>query len=325
MDDLKRLALRLALAVLSSTAVLQSAPALAQAWPSKPVHIIIPTAAGGATDVLTRLLTAQYEKRYGQPFVIEFRPGALSQIGTEAVVKSPPDGYTFLSTSTQIVSEEALNPAWTIRFERDVTAVSLFVGGAIAIVSSTKLPVNTLAELVAYAKANPGKLNQAESGGISTDLAIFKHRLGLRSETILYKGAQASIQAVATGEADFYGATVLDALPLEKAGRLKILAYGERSRHPMLPQTPTVNEALNIDWFDGSFWFFLGGPAGLPRDIVTSLHAATQDALRAPEVAQRIATFGMRPLDLTPEQTREQIVSRIRLLQKMVAEGVKLR
>lgn len=306
--------------------LLSAGAANGQSWPTRPVRIIVPTAAGGANDIFARLLGSNLEKRFSQPFVVEARPGALSQIGTEAVVKSPPDGYMLLLTSIQVASEEALNPAWNMRFERDLTPVSMFVGGGIVIVASNKLPVKTLAELIAYSKANPGKLNQAEAGGISTDLAILKHRSGAgRVETILYKGAQAAFQAIVAGEADFYGGSVLDAVPLEKAGRLRILAYGERARHPLLPQTPTAAEALRIEDFDASYWFLLAGPAGLPRDIVTGLHAATQEAIRTPEVSQRIASFGMRPLEMTPEEAREKVVARIRMLQKLSAEGVKFR
>jgi tripartite-type tricarboxylate transporter receptor subunit TctC len=317
-----RIASRLAALAL----VVASGAALAQSWPSKPVRLIVPTAAGGANDVFARLIGASFEKRFGQPFVVEARPGALSQIGTEAVVKSPADGYTLLVTSIQVASEEALNPAWNMKFENDLTAISMFVGGGIVLVASNKLPVKNLAELVAYSKANPGKLNQAEAGGISTDLAILKHRAGAgRVETILYKGAQPAFQAVVTGEADFYGGSLLDAVPLEKAGRLRILAYGERTRHPMIPQVPTIAEALGMDDYEASYWFLLAGPAGLPRDIVTRLNAATNEAMKTPEVAEKVANFGMRPLELTPEQARERVIARIRLLQKLSAEGVKFR
>lgn len=317
-----RIAQRLAALALAMV----SASAFAQAWPSKPVRLIVPTAAGGANDIFARLIGSSFEKRFGQPFVVEARPGALSQIGTEAVVKSPADGYTLLVTSIQVASEEALNPAWNMKFENDLTAISMFVGGGVVLVASNKLPVKNLAELIAYSKANPGKLNQAESGGISTDLAILKHRTGAgRIETILYKGAQPAFQAVVAGEADFYGGSLLDAVPLEKAGRLRILAYGERTRHPMIPQVPTMAEALGMDDYEASYWFLLAGPAGLPRDIVTRLNTATNEAMKTPEVAGKVANFGMRPMELTPEQARERVVARIKLLQKLSAEGVKFR
>jgi tripartite-type tricarboxylate transporter receptor subunit TctC len=319
MQILKRWAAAVVLAALSTTAA-------AQAWPSKPVRIIVPSTTGGALDIFARLLGGAYEKQLGQPFVTDNRPGALSQIGTEAVVKSPPDGYTLLLTSIQVASEEALNPAWTMKFERDLTAVSMFAGSGQVIVVSNKLPVKNLAELIAYSKANPGKLNQAQSGGISTDMAILKHRLGAgRMEEILYKGSQPAIQAVVTGEADWFGASVTDALPLEKAGKLRMIAYTERARHPLLPQVPTVNEAAGIDDYDASFWFLIAGPAGLSRDIVTKLHGATQSAIRSPEIGEKVANFGMRPLDFSPEQARDRVTARIRLLQKLSAEGIKFR
>jgi tripartite-type tricarboxylate transporter receptor subunit TctC len=319
MQILKRWTALLALAAISAVAQ-------AQSWPSKPVRIIVPSTTGGALDIFSRLFGGAFEKQLGQPFVTDNRPGALSQIGTEAVVKSPADGYTILLTSIQVASEEALNPAWTMKFERDLSAISMFAGSGQVIVVSNKLPMKTLAELIAYSKANPGKLNQAESGGISTDMAILKHRLGAgRMETILYKGSQPAIQAVVAGEADWFGASVTDALPLEKAGKLRMIAYTERARHPLLPQIPTVNEAAGIDDYDASFWFLFAGPAALPRDIVTKMHAATQQAMRTPDIGEKVSNFGMRPLDFSPDQARDRVVARVRLLQKLSSEGIKFR
>lgn len=296
-------------------------------YPSKSVRLIVPFPPGGATDVLARIAGAYFGSVFKQPFVIENRPGAFTQIGTEVVVKAPADGYTLLNASINPSSEQALNKDWPFKLERDMTPIAMYGQGGYAIIASNNVPIANLRDLVAYSKANPGKLNEAASSGVGTDMAILKHQIGAGPvETIVYKGGPQAVQAIVTGEAHLFGAAVLDVVQLAKDGKLKIIAYSERERHPLLPNVPTANESgVGLTNFDAAFWFVLIGPAGLPPEIVAKLSAATRDLVKTPDFVNRIAAFGMRPLSMSPQETRDRMIARIKLLEQISAAGVKLR
>jgi len=297
-------------------------------YPNRPVKIMLPFAPGGATDVLARMLASFNEKKFGQPFVIENRPGGQTLIGIDAAAKSAPDGYTLLVTSSNVIVEEALNPDWTVRMDRDLSTVSLFAGGGYALVASNNVPIKNMQEFVAFTRANPGKLFQAQAGAISADIEILKFRLKAGPvESVLYKGGPLSVQAIVSGEANLYGAAVLDVAELEKAGKLKILLYTDADRHPLIPHVPTARELnMGIDDYTAGFIFALMGPAKIPTDIVNRLNAASQEWVRSQAfVDLAVKKFGMTPYTLSAAESRARMMATLKSYADAKAAGVKLR
>jgi tripartite-type tricarboxylate transporter receptor subunit TctC len=317
-------------AVSIAAALTLCASALAQPasdYPNKPVKIIVPFAPGGLTDVMTRLAANSFERRFKQPFVVDNRPGGNTMIGIDAAAKSPKDGYTLLVTASNIVNEEILNPDWTVRLARDIAPISIFAGGGLILVASTNIPVTSLRELVAYSKANPGKLNQAEAGAINPDIAILRHRLAMGPvESIVYKGGPLSVQAIIAGEAHFYGASIVDVVQLEKTGKLRALLYTERKRHPQMPHIPTAGElGLGIDDYEGGYWFMLAAPLGVPTEILSKLNAAIRETVNEPEFAERARNAATNVYSSSIAETNQKINLLAKSLQEARAAGVKLR
>ena len=296
-------------------------------YPSKTVRLIVPFAPGGATDTLARLAGASMSTRFKQPVVVENRPGGNTLIGLEATAKSPPDGYTLTVTSSNVATEQVVNKEWPLRVERDLATISVFAGGGYAVTVSSATGVKSLKELIDYVKANPGKVNQAEAGAISTDMAILKQRIGLPAvESILYKGGPMSVQAILSGEVQIYGAAVLDVASLHKAGRLRVIAYTERERHPLIPDVPTVAESnVGVNDFEAGFFFALMGPVGIPADILSRLNAAAVGMVREPEFLEKTNQFGMRVYPIGIVESRNRIASVIKATEAAQAAGIKLR
>jgi len=297
-------------------------------YPSRPVKLIVPFSPGGPSDTLARTFGMEMEKRLKQPFVIENRPGGLTLIGVNVVVNSPADGHTLLVTSGSVLaSEQVANPDWPVRVERDLTPISVFAGSGFAIVVTSNLPLKSMRELVDYSRANPGRLNQAQAGTIAVEIELLKQRLHMGSvENVIYKSGPLAVQAIASGEAQFYAAAVPDVVQLEKAGKLKIILYTEGSRHPQIPHVPTPREAgLGIDDYVSGFWFVLMGPAKLPLEVTNKLSATTAEMVKSPGFTERAMAFGMEPYAYTPEQTVARITATIKALTEAKNAGVRLR
>ena len=320
-----------AVALLMSTVVYGAAHGQssepAASYPSKPVRVIVPLAAGGTTDVIARLAGVVFQKHFNQSLIVENRPGGGGLVGMDPVVKAPADGYTLLMNANGFVTEEATNKEWPIRALRDLTPITIIGGSGLVISISNKTPANSLRELVAYSKANPGKLNEAVLGNVSANIAIIKHRSGIGPvELVLYKGGAPGTQAVAAGEADFVGGSVTDIVPLAKAGRVKPLVYTGKTRHPQLPEVPTVNEAgVGISDYDGVSWYGLLGPAGMNSEIVEKLYRAMADLYVLPETADKMNATGQLKFSTTPAQMREAIARMKKDYEDALAAGVKLR
>lgn len=331
---LKKTVVRLAVNSLAGAALATAAAfpvaALAQSaadYPSRAVRIIVPFAPSGATDTMARLAGTSMTARFKQPFVIENRPGGNTLIGLEATAKSPPDGYTLTVTSSNVANEQVVNKEWPLRVERDLATISVFAGGGFAVTVSSATGVKSLRELIEYVKANPGKVNQAEAGSISKDMAILKQRIGLPPvESIIYKGGPLSVQAILSGEVQIYGAAVLDVATLHKAGKLRVIAYTERERHPLIPDVPTVAESnVGVDDFEAGFFFTLMGPAGIPADILSKLSNATIGMVKEPEFVAKTSQFGMRVYSMGIPESRNRIASVIKTAEAAQAAGIKLR
>jgi tripartite-type tricarboxylate transporter receptor subunit TctC len=304
--------LRVSVLRLLAAAVLaiSSVTAQAQSWPSKPVRIIVPFPPGGTTDIVARSLGAELQKMWQQSVVIENRPGAGGNIGSELVAKSPSDGYTLLMGT---VGTHAINTALFAQsgnkmpFDavKDFVPITLAAGVPNVMVVNSKVPVNTVNEFIAYAKARPGQLNMASSGnGTSIHLTgeLFKTMTGTYMVHLPYRGSAPALTDLLAGNTNVMFDNLPSALPHIKSGRLKALAVTSRERSSALPDTPTIEEAANLKGFDASSWFGLFAPAGTSRAIVDKIQADVTKALAVPEVRERFVAQGAQPGGTTPEQ-----------------------
>lgn len=301
----RRLAALIAAALLSA-----SLPAQAQTWPAKPVRIVVPFPPGGTTDIVARAVGVELQRMWQHAVVIENRPGAGGNIGADLVAKSAPDGYTLLMGT---VGTHAINAALFAQsgskmpFDpvRDFVPITLAAGVPNVMVINPKLPVNTVAEFIAYAKARPGQLNMASSGnGTSIHLSgeLFKTVTGIYMVHFPYRGSAPAVTDLIAGNMNVMFDNLPSALPHIKSGRLKALAVTSRTRSPALPDVPTIEEAAGLKGFDASSWFGLFAPAGTPRAIVDKIQSDVARALALPEVRERFVAQGADPGGNTPEQ-----------------------
>ena len=287
-----------------------SLSAHAQSWPSKPVRIIVPFPPGGTTDIVARSLGAELQKMWQQPVVIENRAGAGGNVGAEAVAKSPNDGYTLLMGT---VGTHSINAALFAQsgnkmpFDavKDFAPITLAAGVPNVMVVNSKVPVNSVNEFIAYAKARPGQLNMASSGnGTSIHLTgeLFKTMTGTYMVHLPYRGSAPALTDLLAGNTNVMFDNLPSALPHIKSGRLKALAVTSRERSPALPDTPTIEEAANLKGFDASSWFGLFAPAGTSRAIIDKIQTDVTKALAVPEVRERFVAQGAQPGGNTPDQ-----------------------
>jgi len=295
---LKRL---LAAAVLAVLAVLP-ATVLAQAWPSKPVKIIVPFAAGGATDVVARLLAQKLSEGWGQPVVVENKAGAGGNIGADSVAKSPADGYTLLMASGSIVTANAhMYKSMTYDPAKDLVAVTNVATGPQVILVHPGVPAKDLREFVAYAKANPKKVNFGSAGvGTQTHLAAenFAHAAGVDVTHVPYKGESAALSDLIGGNIQMATPNMAAALGHIQGGKVKALAVTSRERSPSLPDVPTVAES--IPGFENAGWFGLMAPAGTPREVVERVQRDSARILLSDDFKAKLAQQGMVPVANSP-------------------------
>jgi tripartite-type tricarboxylate transporter receptor subunit TctC len=285
-------------------------PAQAQTWPSKAVRIVVPFPPGGTTDIVARSIGVELQRIWQHPVVIENRPGAGGNIGADLVAKAAPDGYTLLMGT---VGTHAINKALfeqsgaKMPFDpaKDFVPITLAAGVPNVMVINPKLPVNTVAEFIAYAKARPGQLNMASSGnGTSIHLSgeLFKTVTGVYMVHFPYRGSAPAITDLIAGNMNVMFDNLPSALPHIKSGRLKALAVTSRTRSPALPDVPTIEEAAGLKGFDASSWFGLIAPAGTPRAIVDRIQGDVAKALAQPAVRERFIAQGADPGGNTPDQ-----------------------
>ncbi|MCX7893601.1 MAG: tripartite tricarboxylate transporter substrate binding protein [Burkholderiales bacterium] len=316
------------LAVLCAGAAvaLASGGAAAQAWPSKPIRIIVPFTPGSGTDIIARALSDRLSANLGQPVVVENRAGAGGTIGAAAVAKADPDGYTILVQS----SSHTVNPftfqSLPYDTQKDFAGVTpLAVLPNVLIISPAK-GIRSVQELVAAAKAKPGTINYASAGsGSATHLNAEKFRLnaGFDAVHIPFKGSPEAITEVMTGRVDYYFSPVVSALPQIKDGKLLALAVGSPTRSSVLPDVPTTVEA-GVPNSEYTFWVGMLVPAKTPRDVVKKLHDEVQKALASPEVKERYAKLGAEPMPMTPEQFDAYIRDEMAANEKLIrAAGIK--
>jgi tripartite-type tricarboxylate transporter receptor subunit TctC len=273
-----------------------------QAYPAKPIRIVVPAVPGGGTDILARLLSPRLTELLGQSILVDNRAGASTNIGTEFVARSVPDGHTVLISTTP----HAVNPSLfrKLNFDpiNDFTMISQLALTQTVLVVHPSLPVKNVKELVALAKARPGQLTSATSGGTSQFLAVemLKTMTGIDVLNIPYKGAGQALNDTVAGHVQFQVNTLLAALPFIESGRLRAIAVCGAKRATSLPNVPTVGET--IKGFESSGWYALLGPAGMPRDVVSKLHDAFSKALHTPAITRRLAELGVDVVAGSPDE-----------------------
>jgi tripartite-type tricarboxylate transporter receptor subunit TctC len=274
-----------------------SRTAIAQTYPTQPVRIIVGFAAGSGSDILARLMAQWLTERLGQPIVIENRAGAGGNVGTEAVVKAAPDGYTLLKVVPANTVNDTLYDKLSFNFIRDIAPVAGMVRVPYVLVLNQSVPVTTVPELIAYAKANPGKLNFASAGvgtGIHMSGELFKLMAGVNMVHVPYRGAGNAMTDLIGGQVQLMFDTTQASIPHIKAGKVRALAVTTAARSELLPDLPTIGDFVPGYEASGSFGF--GAPRNTPAEIIEKLNREINAVLADPKVKARIAELGGEPL-----------------------------
>jgi tripartite-type tricarboxylate transporter receptor subunit TctC len=285
--------------------VLGAALAQAQGFPAKPVTLVVPVAPGGILDTVARMIAPEMSRSLGQPVIVDNKPGASGNIGATTVARSKPDGYTLLVGYSMF---HVGNPSMFRDLQwdpvKDFAPVGMLVVSPHVLAVHPAVPAKDLRELVALAKAQPGKLNYATPGSGSVPhvgMELFKQQTGADFTHVPYKGAGPAMQDVIAGNVQVTIATPPSLLGFVQSGRMRALAVAARSRHPLLPDVPTAAEA-GYPGFELEAWVALFAPAGTPPEAIAKLTAAARDALAAPEVVEKIRTTGMTMRYLAPAE-----------------------
>ena len=299
--------------------------ALGQAYPSKPVRLIVGLAPGGATDIMARTLVPGLSEELGQPVVVDNRPGAAGTIGAGIVAKSAPDGYTLFLASSSFTSNAVLEKNAAYDPLRDFAPITNIASAPFLLVVRSSLPVNSVGELIAYAKENPGKLNYASSGiGSTAHLSgeLLKRAAGIEMTHIVYRGAGPALADVLAGQVDLMFASMVSSVHHAKSGKLKALAVTSLKRSAVVPDYPTVSEA-GVPGFEMVGYFGLLAPANTPSAIVNTVHQAVQRAIKRRDFAERISADGAEPDGCTPEELHELLQRDMKKLAELM-QGVKV-
>lgn len=300
--------------LLGLLSVVAQAPALAQDWPTKPVRFIVPYPPGGGTDVIARIVQNRLQETIGQPIVIENRGGAGGALGTEAAARSAPDGYTFLFT----LSSHTINPLlYKLNFdtERDFAAVTLIVSVPQLIAANPASPIKSMQDLVAMAKAEPGRLAFASVGnGTPSHIAgeLLKLKTGIDILHVPYKGGGPAVADTIGGQVPLLFVTMPAAMSHVRAGKLRPLAVTTIKRNPGAPEIPTVAEALKIPDYEVDSWYALFAPAKTPPAIIARMQQAVARTIQLPDVKQKLLEQGGDTVGSTPEALDEIVKSELR-------------
>jgi tripartite-type tricarboxylate transporter receptor subunit TctC len=312
--------LRLLVAVLLVTPF--AVPAFAQEWPSKPVKIVVPFAPGGGSDFIARYIAKKLSDELKQPFIVENKPGAGGNIGTEQGIKSAPDGYTL----TLIASSYTVNPSvYKLNFDpvNDITPIVQLSQGPLIVVANPKVPAKTLKEFVAYAKAKPDAVNYASSGSgsiIHAASELFNQRAGTKMTHVPYKGSGPALTDTIAGSTQVFFSSATTAVPHIQGGRLNALAVTTANRIPALPNVPTVAEQ-GVANYDVTLWHGLIGPKGMPADVVNRISAAVNKSLKLKETEEQLQNDGVAPAGGSPKQFGDTIRREIDMWRKVVEEA----
>jgi len=311
--------------LIAALVLLAAADALAQQdYPSRPIHIVVPFSAGGATDIMARLLAQKLAESLGQPVITDNRPGAGGGIGTAAVAKSPADGYTILFGN---LAPNAINPSVYTNLQydagKDFAPISVVASVPLILVTPSSSPAGSVRELIALGRSAPGKLNFGSPGVGSVAHVVgemFNTMAGTRFLHVPYKGGAPAVRATITGEVAMMFATVISAKPHIKSGQLRALGITTAKRSAVAPDIPTIAES-GLPGFEVDVWFGLLAPAATPRAIVERLAHEVRRALDAPEIRAKFADLSAVPSPTTPDQFAAMIHTDIAKWAKVVKES----
>jgi tripartite-type tricarboxylate transporter receptor subunit TctC len=312
---------------LAMTLICLCAPALcsAQTYPARPIRIVVPTAPGGAPDVVARYLAPRLTEVLGQPIVIENRAGANAMIGADVVAKSPPDGYTWLFGTGQNTVNPSIRKKVPHDIIEDFAPVSLVFHASYLLTVHPAVPAKSVKELIALARAEPGKLNFGSGGtGSAAHLSaeLFKMMTGVRMVHVPYKGVGLALADLLAGHIDLMFPAIASAVPYHRDGRLRGLGVTSPRRHPSVPEVPTIAET--IPGFESRSWIGVLMPAGTPKEIVTRVNAAIVKIVNTPEVRQTLIAQGADPETDTPEAFAKFIRNEVGRAARVVkAAGIK--
>ncbi|MCX7261571.1 MAG: tripartite tricarboxylate transporter substrate binding protein [Burkholderiales bacterium] len=297
--------------------------ALAQAYPNKPIKLIVPFAPGGFTDVVARILGQKLSVSLGQPFVIENKAGAGSTIGTDFVAKAAPDGYTLVMVSTTHVISPSIYPKLPYDPIKSFTPVGKLVDSAYVLLVNPKVPANNVAEFIALAKASPDKIHYASSGNGSAQHlmgGMFAAMTGVKMKHVPYKGSGGAANDLVAGVVESSFAGVPNAMAQVPAGRLKALAVTTSKRIPQLPDVPTMQEA-GVPGYNASIWLGLLAPAGTPRDVVMKLNAEIAKVLSAADTKKELYAAGVEADISSPEALNTLMVQELDRWGKVIKDA----
>jgi tripartite-type tricarboxylate transporter receptor subunit TctC len=296
---------------------------MAQAYPNKPIKLIVPFAPGGFTDVVARILGQKLSISLGQPFVIENKAGAGSTIGTDFVAKAAPDGYTLVMVSTTHVISPAIYPKLPYDPIKSFTPVAKLVDSAYVLLVNPKVPANNVAEFIALAKASPDKIHYASSGnGSSQHLmgGMFASMTGVKMKHVPYKGSGGAANDLVAGVVESSFAGVPNAMAQVPAGRLKALAVTTSKRIPQLPDVPTMQEA-GVPGYNASVWLGLLAPAGTPKEVVMKLNAEIAKVLSAADTKKELYAAGVEADISSPEALNALMVQELDRWGKVIKDA----
>jgi tripartite-type tricarboxylate transporter receptor subunit TctC len=306
---------------------LAAATSYAQSYPTRAVRIVVPFAVGGSADVYGRVLAAKLSDAMGQPFVIENRPGGGAVVGTDAVAKSAPDGYTVLIMSNTHTVNETLIPQKPYDLLRDLAPITGINSQDLLLVAAPGVQANSLRQFIALAKQQPGKLNYASSGpGTPYHMAgeLFKYMAGVDIVHVPHKGSDQARIAVLGGQVDMMFDAISTIVSQVQAGKLKGLATTGRTRSAVTPQIPTVAEA-GVPGYEATIWLGLMAPAGTPRAILERLSAAVEKVINAPDIKENWGKQGAVPMGMPPDEFRKFLREDVTKWAKLVRDtGMKV-
>jgi len=315
----------IALSLLGLAAVAQQALA-ADPYPTRPIKWIVPYPPAGTTDVLARIVAQWLTEKLGQSVIVENKPGAGNNLGTEAALSAPPDGYTMLLVNPAHGINATLYKNLNFNFIRDVAPVAGLIRTPNVMEVTPSLPVKTVAEFIAYCKANPGKINMASSGsGTSVHLSgeLFKFMTGCDMLHVPYKGAGPALVDLMGGQVHVLFDNLPSSIGHIKNGKLRALAVTSQEREPTLPGVPTVGET--VPGYEATAWFGIGMPKNTPREFIDKINAEVNRALADPKMRERLAELGGKPIAGTPEDFGKVIAAETAKWEKVViSSGAKV-
>ena len=314
-------------ALAAAAIILTAAAAQSQPFPAKPIRFIMPYPPGGSSEILARPIALEMSKNLGQQVVIDYKPGAGSTIGADVTAKSPPDGYTIVMLLTAHAINASLMPSLPYDTVKDFASVTLAATLPLVVVVNSQAPIQTIQDLIAAAKANPGKLNYASAGaGNTSHLAVeyFKSVVGVNIAHVPYKGSGPAVTALLGREVDLIFDSLSSSLAQIQGGKFRAIAVSTSKRSHVLPQVPTILES-GVPGFDISAWYGIFAPAATPPAIVQKLNAEIVKAMSAPQAKERIEASGYQIVGSTPAQLDAHVKSEITRWAKVVKEsGAKL-